>query len=94
MVKEKMNAEEAEELAIRAFGFLASNPEYLGTFLAATGLGPDNLRQAAADTGFLVGVLDFVMSDESMLLTFTESYHVRPTLVAVARYRLDRSAEP
>ena len=33
-------------------------PEQLGRFLAATGIGPDQIRNAARDRSFLAGVLD------------------------------------
>ena len=34
--------------AIQALGFLAGDPERLGAFLAATGIGPESIRAAAA----------------------------------------------
>ena len=52
--------DDAEALAIAALSFIASEPERLGRFLALTGIGPESLRAAARDPGFLVGVLDHV----------------------------------
>ena len=43
----------AESLAIQALGFMAGEPERLGAFLAATGIGPETIRKAAADPAFL-----------------------------------------
>ena len=39
-------------------------------FLAVTGLGPHNLRQAASDPAFLASVLDYVAADEGLLVAF------------------------
>jgi len=62
----------AESLAIQALGFMASDPERLGAFLAATGIGPEAIRLAAADPSFLAGVLDYVAADEPLLLAVAE----------------------
>src|ERR1044072_9909729 len=61
MTKEaRINRKIAENLAIQALSFMASDPERLGAFLAATGIGPEMIRKAAADPAFLAGVLDHV----------------------------------
>jgi len=62
----------AEKLAIQALGYLAGEPERLGHFLAATGIGPEMIRKAAADPSFLAGVLDHVAADEPLLLAVAE----------------------
>ena len=68
----------AENLAIQALGLLASNPERLGAFLAATGIGPEAIRKAAAEPSFLAGVLDHVCGDEPLLLAVAEHAGVTP----------------
>ena len=88
-----MDLGRAEELAISALSFLAEDPETLGRFLGATGLGPETLRAAATEPGFLVAVLEHLMGDESLLLVFSESRRVRPTMVAAARYTLAGTLE-
>ena len=57
--------EAAETLAIAALGYLAAEPEQLGGFLAATGIGPEQIRKAARDREFLSGVLDYFSGDEA-----------------------------
>ncbi len=69
-VSHRMTREDAEGLAIAALGFIAGDAERLGRFLALTGLGPETLRQAARDKGFLGQVLDFMAEDELLLLAF------------------------
>lgn len=88
-----LTIEGAENLAIRALAFLAGEPEELGRFLALVGLGPETIRTAAADPGFLAGVLEYFMENEPLLLVFCAREAVRPTLFAAARYLLDREAQ-
>ena len=59
----RINRKIAENLAIQALGFMAGDAERLGAFLAATGIGPEMIRKAAADPSFLAGVLDHVCGD-------------------------------
>lgn len=90
----QLSVAEAEEIAIAAVQFLAANPEALGRFLALAGIGPQDLRAAAVGPEFLIGVIEFLMSDEALLLVFAESAGVRPTMIAAARFALARAAEP
>ncbi len=75
----------AEMVAVQALSFIAADPERLGLFLAETGLGPQNLRQAAGDSRFLAGVLDFVMRDDAMVEAFAASTELTAAAVATAR---------
>jgi len=68
----------AEKLAIQALSFMAEEPERLGAFLAATGIGPEMIRKAAADPAFLAGVLDHVVADEPLLVAVAEHAGVAP----------------
>jgi hypothetical protein len=78
----------ATELAIAALSFLAGEPERLARFLALTGLGPQSLRAAAREPSFLLGVLDHVASDETLLLAFATENEIDPQDVERARHTL------
>ena len=80
--------DEAEAVAVDALAFLAGNPEELGRFLAGSGLGPGNLRAAAADPAFLAGVLDHMMADEALLLAFAGQRGIPAATVAAATRRI------
>ena len=80
--------EAAEAMAIAALGFLAEEPERLRRFLALTGLGPHNLRRAAAQPGFAAAVLDHLLGDERAVLAFAEHAGLAPEAVAQARAAL------
>lgn len=89
MAVQAMSGDDAEKIAIAGLAFLAENPDHLARFLAATGIGPETLRAAAADPAFLAGILEFLMSDDSLLVEFAERQGLRPTLIAIAHHRLD-----
>jgi len=78
----------AEEIGIRALGFLASDPERLGRFFELTGLSPADIRAAAADPAFWLAVLEHLASDESLLLAFAAHEGLDPVAVERARLRL------
>nr|WP_306267345.1 DUF3572 domain-containing protein [Pararhizobium sp. IMCC3301] len=83
---ERTNRESAEATAVQALGFLAQDKFVLERFLSVTGIAPDRVRQAAATPGFLAGVLDYIMQNESLLLTFSANHNVdAETIVAAHR---------
>ncbi len=85
MVKpEPMSRDRAESLAIGALGFLASDPERIGRFLALTGLGPAGIRASARDPRFLQGVLEHIAGHEPDLLAFAEHAAVDPADIRLA----------
>ncbi|MGH6934665.1 MAG: DUF3572 domain-containing protein [Methylocella sp.] len=83
----------AESIAIEGLSFLAGNPARLDRFLALSGLGPNNLRAAAAEPGFLAAILDHLASDESLLLAFAANTGHVPATIAKAREILSPPAE-
>jgi Protein of unknown function (DUF3572) len=83
------NAREvAEIVAVQALSFLAGDPERLGAFLSESGIGPETLRNAAADPHFLASVLDFVLRDDATVKAFASVSQLHPTNIAAARQAL------
>jgi hypothetical protein len=83
----------AEIVAVQALTFIAEDGTRFGRFLAETGLGPETLRSAAKDPAFLVGVLDFLLRDETMLKAFSEASHLDVRIVGNARETLEPTWE-
>jgi hypothetical protein len=77
--------EAAETLAIQVLSYLGEDPERLGRFLAVTGIGPAEIRSAAAEPGFLGGVLEYLSSDERLLTEFAAAAGYEPAQVDAAR---------
>jgi hypothetical protein len=80
---------EAQEMAIAALTWLAEDAERLQRFLAVSGLGPQNLRSAAASPGFLVAILDYLAANEPLLIAFAAHRKCLPETVMQARMRLN-----
>jgi Protein of unknown function (DUF3572) len=77
--------EAAEMLAIQALSFIAEEPARLNAFLSASGLALGHLRESASDPGFLAGVLDHMLADESLLMAFADSADIDPADIARTR---------
>ena len=77
-------------VAIQALAFMTQHPERASRFFAGSGFSPADLRGAAADPHFLVGVLDLLMSDEPLLLAFAAEAGHTPESVVAAHDRLSR----
>jgi hypothetical protein len=80
-------------LAVSALAFIASDADRLSRFLDITGLGPHNLRSAAADPAFLKSVLDYLVGDEPLLVAFATDAGLKSELVARAHHALSRLSE-
>jgi hypothetical protein len=76
--------EAAESLAIQALAFLADDPERLAGFLSTTGLTPERLRESANHPDFLIGVLEHMLGDESLLIAFADSAAADPAEIVRA----------
>jgi hypothetical protein len=85
--------ETAELLAIQALAFIAQEPERLNGFLSVTGIELGALRDAASEPGFLAGVLEHMLGDESLLIAFAEAAGIDPAAIAGARQALGGSSE-
>jgi hypothetical protein len=87
----RVTREEAENVAVGAFAFITSDEERLGRFLAVSGLGPDNIRSAASSPGFFAGILDYVVSDEPLLIALAKEMDTKPEHIMSARWTLSPS---
>jgi hypothetical protein len=85
--------EAAKTLAIQALTFIAEDPDRLGRFLGITGIDAGQIRAAAREPGFLAGVLEHMLGDESLLIAFASSAGIDPAAVARARGALGQQGE-
>ena len=83
-----MTPKAAEGIAIQALSFIAGDGERLGRFLAATGLGPSEIRAASRQPGFLAGVLEYLASDERLVAAFAVEAGYQPADIAKAHVAL------
>ncbi|MBA3447854.1 MAG: DUF3572 domain-containing protein [Pseudaminobacter sp.] len=84
MANNDLMRENAEAIAVRALGFVASDPELLPRFLAITGIEAQAIRRAAGEPGFLAGVLQFILAHEPTLIRFSDESGIAPAEVSRA----------
>jgi uncharacterized protein DUF3572 len=76
--------ETAEMLAVQALGFIAEEPQSLSRFLDTSGISADRVRAAAAEPGFLAGVLEYMLANENLLRAFADRAGIDPAEIARA----------
>jgi Protein of unknown function (DUF3572) len=84
----KYSGEHAEEIALKALTFVASDDGLLEGFLASSGLTIGELRNRAADPVVLAGVLDFLMQADSQVQNFALAAEIMPEDIRVVRRAL------
>lgn len=67
-----VNRAQAENVGIQVLGWLAGHDDMLTQFLGMTGIAADDLRVRAQEPEFLGFVLDFLLSDDAMVMAFCE----------------------
>lgn len=87
-----MKQERAETIALMALAHLAGDQDMLHRFLGESGMGADDLRQAAGDPGTLGGILDFILNDEARVLAFAAAAGLAPDEPLRARHILPGGA--
>ena len=88
-----MNADN-ESIAIAALSWIAADGDLTSRFAALSGIEPADMRTAAAEPGFLAGVLDFVLAHEPTLMRFCDDNSLEPAAVVRAGQALAGSAVP
>ena len=78
----------AQDIALAAFDFLATEPRRLSRFLEMTGIALESIRAASQEPGFLAGVIAHISENESLLLAFCAHSAIDPNEVARARAAL------
>jgi hypothetical protein len=80
----------AEMLAVQALAFIAEDEGRLSSFVAATGIAPQSIRDAAREPNFLAGLLEHILTDENLLIAFAATAGIDPAEVARAHQALGK----
>ncbi|MEM6488492.1 MAG: DUF3572 domain-containing protein [Pseudomonadota bacterium] len=89
-----MTPEAAERLALAALQWIAARDDIAGSFLAAAGAAPEDLRARAADPAFLGFVLDHLLTRDDWVVGFAQHAGLAPDRVMVARQTLPGGDAP
>jgi hypothetical protein len=83
-----MKPEQAQTIALNILTFLVSEPERAEAFLRATGMEPNEIRERASDRQFLAGIVDYILSDEQLLISFANDQEIKPDAIWTVRRAL------
>jgi hypothetical protein len=83
-----MTPARAEILSLEALGWPAGDEDGLPRFLAASGTDIGALRAAAGNPDTLLAVIEFLLTQEDMMLRFCEAAGAEPAALHQARYAL------
>jgi hypothetical protein len=86
-----MTDDVAEAMALQAVAYLMADEELMTGFLAASGCAPEELKKRLRDRGFLTGALDYVLSDDNVVIAFAGHIDVAPETPLHARKWLART---
>jgi hypothetical protein len=70
-----------EELADICLTHLVRDPEQLADFMYIVGLSPDRFRAALGTRPFALGLLDYVVQNEPLLLAIAQSASLKPETI-------------
>lgn len=84
----KINGQTAETIAAQALAWLAGDPEHLNAFLTLSGLSPGELMAQAADARMLGAVLDFILTEDRLVIGFCDAAALAYTVPQAARAAL------
>lgn len=90
----KNRQESAESLALQGLAWLAGQDESFEAFLAQSGSDAAGIRARAAEPELLGSVLDFLLSDEELLLRFCAEVGFAPDVPMRARVMLPGGEVP
>ena len=78
----------ASDIAVRALTFVSQDEHILSRFLDITGWTPATLSSPNTQSAILVSVLEYLMSEEDILLTFAANSRIDPGDIAKAHSAL------
>jgi hypothetical protein len=84
----RMTPEHAATLALKGLAFLANSGDGLDRFVEISGLNPVSIRARADEPDFLVSVLDFLLTNEELLVRLCDEESIDVRAVHMARHVL------
>ena len=81
-------SDNAETIALMALSYVAERDTVMRQMVVQTGIAPVTLHGRASDPELLAGVLDFLLSSETILLDFCEAKKLSPDVIARVRQKL------
>jgi len=88
VIRDKLTKARAETIALEGLAFLATRQDDLERFLALAGIGAEELRLRAGDADMLRAVLEFMLTDDVLVLALCEEQAIEPQILHLAAHTL------
>ena len=88
-----MNKEIAETRALEVLTWVLSEDDSIQVFMGATGASQDDLRSNTSNHEFLVSILDFVLMDDSWVISCSKFMNIDPSQIQEIKMSLDGGQE-
>ena len=89
-----MKQDLAEAIALQALSYILNDQAHLSHFIATTGYDAESLETLTDSSENLGGVLDYLLSNETLLLAFAVDSGLAPEAPSQARQALSGYSEP
>ncbi len=87
-----MDPQSAQIIALKALAFIVADEKIRDSLQAETGVGGQELATSADDPMFLAGLLDFLLENEGLLISFCKIEGFEPEIPGLARAALPGAA--
>ena len=88
-----MDREIAETRALEVLTWLLSEDDLIQVFMGATGASQNDLRSNTLSHEFLLSILDFVLMDDSWVISCSKFLNIDPSQIQLIRMSLDGGQE-
>ena len=88
-----MNKEIAETRALEVLTWVLSEDDLIQVFMSTTGASQDDLRSNTLNHEFLISILDFVLMDDSWVISCSKFLNIDPSQIQVIKMSLDGGQE-
>jgi len=88
-----MNKEIAETRALEVLTWVLAEDDLIQVFMGATGASQDDLRSNTSNHEFLISILDFLLMDDSWVISCSKFMNIDPSQIQVIKMSLDGGQE-
>ena len=88
-----MNKEIAETRALEVLTWVLSEDDLIQVFMGTTGASQDDLRSNTSYHEFLISILDFVLMDDSWVISCSKFMNIDPSQIRIIKMSLHGGQE-
>ena len=88
-----MNKEIAETRALEVLTWVLSEDDLIQVFMGTTGASQDDLRSNTLNHEFLISILDFVLMDDSWVISCSKFMNIDPSQIRIIKMSLHGGQE-